>query len=183
MMTKKGKIESGALIVLAVTAAGIWYRYDFQPAGSARVSSGVVSYKPIGVESLGLHTDRRVAARGTEYKTTGRNIFLAQAPPAASTVAQQREEEKRDYRVREPIDPPAELPGNLKYFGYGTVPVGSGRRAFLTDGDEVYVVAEGDTLLGRYKILRISNANLEFEEISTHRRGSKTLEEQQGPSV
>ena len=54
-----------------------------------------------------------------------------------------------DTRLRSPPPPPPPppdptLPPNMKFFGYGTVPNGTARRAFLTDGDEVYIVAEGD---------------------------------------
>jgi hypothetical protein len=79
-----------------------------------------------------------------------------------------------------PVQTEAKLPPNLKYFGYGTVPEGSPRRAFFTDGDDVYVVTEGDTLLGRYRILRVGNASLEFQEISSGLHGSTPLEEQAG---
>jgi hypothetical protein len=65
----------------------------------------------------------------------------------------------------------------VKFFGYGTVPNGTARRAFLTDGDEVYVVAEGDTLLARFRILKIGNATIDFEEISSGRQGRANLED------
>jgi GTPase len=70
----------------------------------------------------------------------------------------------------------------MKFYGYGTVPDGTARRAFLTDGDEVYIVAEGDTLLGRFRILKIGNATIEFEEISSGRQGKSNLEEP-GPNT
>jgi len=75
------------------------------------------------------------------------------------------------------------LPANVKFYGFGTVPNGTSRRAFLTDGEEVYVVAEGEIFLKRFRILRIGNANLEFEELSSGRTGTAPLvEEQGGPS-
>jgi GTPase len=63
----------------------------------------------------------------------------------------------------------------MKFFGYGTVPNGTSKRAFLSDGEEVYIVAEGDTLLGRFRIVKINNGNLEFEEISSGRRASVAM--------
>ena len=69
----------------------------------------------------------------------------------------------------------------MKFFGYGTVPNGTSKRAFLSDGEEPFVVAEGDTLLGRFRILKINNASLEFEEISSGRRNSIPLDEQASP--
>ncbi len=77
--------------------------------------------------------------------------------------------------------PPPSLPANMKFFGYGTVPNGTSKRAFLSDGEEVYIVGEGDTLLGRFRILRIGNASLEFEEMGSGRRNSASLAEQAAP--
>jgi hypothetical protein len=71
----------------------------------------------------------------------------------------------------------------MKFFGYGTVPNGTSKRAFLSDGEQVYIVGEGDTLLGRFRILRIGNASLEFEEVGSGRRNSASLEEQAAPPV
>jgi hypothetical protein len=69
----------------------------------------------------------------------------------------------------------------VKFFGYGTVPNGSGRRAFFTDGEDIYIVAEGELLLNRFRILKIGNANLEYEEVSSGLRGTANLEEQGAP--
>jgi len=69
----------------------------------------------------------------------------------------------------------------VKFFGFGTVPNGTSRRAFLTDGENVYVVAEGEILLNRFRILKIGNANLEYEEVSSGLRGTAILEEQGAP--
>jgi hypothetical protein len=56
------------------------------------------------------------------------------------------------------------------------------RRAFLSDGVVVFIVAEVETVLGRYRILRITNTGLDFEEISSGRRASAPLEEEQPTS-
>src|SRR5215472_6687777 len=64
----------------------------------------------------------------------------------------------------------------LKYYGFGQEP-GAGRRAFLADGDAVYIVAEGDVVLGRYRIIKINNRSLEFEEIGSGRHGTARLED------
>src|SRR5256885_9729290 len=47
-----------------------------------------------------------------------------------------------------------------KFFGFGTVPYGSARRAFFTDGEEVYVVAEGELLLKDRKSTRLNSSHL-----------------------
>ena len=83
--------------------------------------------------------------------------------------------------VTEPTPPPPPVwPGNVAFFGYGTVPNGTARRAFLTVDGEVQVVAEGDTLLGRYRIVQINTASLEFEDISTGLRSTKALDADKG---
>ena len=70
------------------------------------------------------------------------------------------------------------LPGNVKFFGYGTIPNGTAKRAFLSDGDNIYIVGEGDTLLGKYRVMKIGNANLDFEEIASGRHGTTRLSEE-----
>ena len=91
-------------------------------------------------------------------------------------------ESRRGLTGDEPPPPPLELPPNMKFYGYGTVPSGSSRRAFLTDGDEVYIVAEGDVFLGRYRITKIGNVTIEFEEVSSGRQGKTNLEDA-GPTT
>ena len=76
------------------------------------------------------------------------------------------------------IQPP-KLP--VSFFGYGTVPAGSARRAFLTDGYEVYILIEGETLFSRFRILRINDASLDFEDLATGRKSVAPLEEGLAP--
>jgi hypothetical protein len=74
------------------------------------------------------------------------------------------------------------LPPNFRFFGYGTVPNGTPRLAFLSDGDAVFVVAEGETFRGRFRILKIGNATIDFEEISSGRQGRASMEDA-GPTA
>jgi hypothetical protein len=179
----KQRKEIIVLAVLVVIAAFVWYFEQSKPAGTLGVALLTEEYKPLGVENPRLLTDEIDRARKTEYKGPIRNPFSMIAPPP--------EQAKQTPKVPVPIvpiDPPkptqASLPGNLKFFGYGTVPNGTARRAFFTNGEDVYIVAEGETLLGRYRILRVNNANLEFEEIPSGLRGTTILEEQPtGPSA
>ena len=61
------------------------------------------------------------------------------------------------------------------------MPAGSARRAFFTDGEDVYIVSEGEVLLNRFRILKVNNTNLDYEEISSGLRGTANLEEQGAP--
>ena len=51
------------------------------------------------------------------------------------------------------------------------------RRAFFMEGENVYIVAVGEVLLGRYRLVQIGNSSVELEEISTGRRATLTMEE------
>ena len=115
-------------------------------------------------------------ARKTEYKSSGRNPFSpvqAPAPPVSDTG------EKHEVPGPQPPPPPPPLtlPSNVKFYGFGTVPIGTPRLAFFTDGEEVYAVAEGEVLMRRFRILRIGNAIVEFEEISSGRTSTAPLDE------
>lgn len=181
-MTKKAGIESAVLAVLLVVAGTIWYIYRHPGVGSTRVASLVVNYVPMGVENPQIHHDRVLDAKNTEYTSRGRNIFtreLPLPPPPPPPVRVPKPDDADFVPPVAPPPPPPQLP--LKFFGYGAVTGGSGRRAFLTDGDAVYIVAEGDTLLGHFRIVKINNRSLEFEEIGSGRRGSAALEDQGPP--
>ena len=175
------------LVVLLAIAGNIWYWFFFRqkpiaPSGTVAVAH---SYRLLSVENPAPHTDRREAARKTEYKSNGRNPFSPIAPAPTSQVPVQVVHRKEPAGPPiEPLPPPPEIPTNMHFFGYGTVPNGTSRRAFFTDGEDVYIVAEGEVFLNRFRILKVNNASLDFEEVSSGRHGTKALEEQPAsPSV
>ena len=176
------KTQIAVLVVLILVAALVWYFRPASPAVIADAAAFVQNYPPLAVDNPQLHWWKLEASRKAEYKTNGRNIFSSIGPLLPSPPPRQ-EPKPGDSNYVPPtpaLVPPPSLP--VKFFGYGAVPVGKARLAFFTDGDEVYIVGEGETLLGRYRITKIGNANLEFEEISTGRRGTAVLEEQ-GPAA
>jgi len=176
-MTQKRQMTVLAVLVLIMGA--VWY---FNRTTSATNSGNVATfqnYQLLAVENPQLHRDKMEAAQKTEYHSLGRNPFSEIAPP---------KDQPKENKIAQHIPPgppilpplpPPMLPGNMKYFGYGTIPNGTLRRAFLSDGDDVFIVGEGDTLLGRFRIIKINNSNLEFEEIATGRRNTVTLQEEQ----
>jgi hypothetical protein len=176
-MTQKKQIV--VLAALLMTAAIVWYFERQKPAAASSAVFVAQNYQLLSVENPQLHKDKLDAARKTEYKSTGRNIFSAIAPPPVSKGPEKVIVASRPVGPQpEPPPPPPSLPANMKFFGYGTVPNGTARRAFFTDGEDVYIVAEGDLLLNRFRILKVGNASLEFEEISSGRHGSAILEDQ-----
>jgi hypothetical protein len=167
------------LIVLVVIAALVVY-FDTRGPSLKNSASSIEkqTYTPLPVENPELQRWKQEASRRTEYKSSGRDLFsISLPPPPAPTPAPQPD--PGPVVAAEP--PPPTLPGNMKFFGYGTIPNGTAKRAFLSDGEGVDIVGEGDTLLGRFRIIRIGNARLEFEEIASGRRNFVTLDETAAP--
>jgi hypothetical protein len=174
----KEKNQIIALVGLVLVGALVWFWNSRQNPAAAGASTIAASYTPMTVENPAIQSWKIAKVQKTEYKSTGRNPFSAVAPLPAVKVLQPGDPH---YVAPAPVPPPPlELPA--KFYGYGTVPDGTARRAFLTDGEEVYIVAEGDTFLGRFRILKIGNAIIEFEEISSGRQGKSNLEEA-GPNT
>jgi hypothetical protein len=174
------KTKGAWLAGLLVVAAIVWY-FESKNRSIAPNASLVLdrSYTPLAVENPELQRARLEASRKTEYKTNGRDLFTGIALPPPEPPKSDQPATPVGPVIPPPPPPPA-LPANMRFFGYGTIPNGTARRAFLSDGDEVYIVGEGDTLLGKYRVVKIGNGNLDFEEIATGRRGSTTLSEDQG---
>jgi hypothetical protein len=176
-MTQKNQMIVLAVLVLIMGV--VWYFNHTTSATNPENVATFQNYQLLAVENPQLHRDKMEAAQKTEYHSLGRNPFSEIAP-----AKEQPKETKVAQHVPQgppilPPPPPPMLPGNMKFFGYGTIPNGTLRRAFLSDGDEVYIVGEGDTLLGRFRIVKINNANLEFEEIATGRHNTVTMQEDQ----
>ncbi|HEY8714357.1 MAG TPA: hypothetical protein VIM00_03205 [Candidatus Acidoferrum sp.] len=171
----KQKNQFILLAVLVVLMSLVWYFNRTKPAVVAGNSAAFQNVQLLAVENPQLHRDKMEAAQKTEYRSAGRNPFSEIAPPPQQQPGKKIEARLKYGPEQPPPPPPPALPGNMKFFGYGTVPNGTSKRAFLSDGEEVYIVAEGDTLLGRFRIVKINNGNLEFEEISSGRRASVAM--------
>lgn len=175
----KQKQQIGILLVLVLIAAIVWlWNFHNKPvtvdAGPSMKEDQIVQ-----VDNPQIRIDLIERTRKTEYKSSGRNPFSPiQAP--VQRVAPQTKPHPFVGPVDQPPPPPPPPPTlPLKFYGYGS---GGPRRAFLQDpnGDAIYVVGEGEVVLKRYRILRIGNASLEFEEISSGRIGTAPLVEEQG---
>jgi hypothetical protein len=182
-MNQKNQIV--LLVVLLVILALVWYFYfQSKPIVSAGTSVFSDTYTPIAVDNPEPQTGLLKEVQKAEYTKTLRNIFVATPPPPIVEV-RHNDPAKSQLPIGPVVPPPlppAQLPPTMKFFGYGTVPSSTSRRAFLSDGDDVYIVGEGETLLGRFRILKIGNDRLDFEDTTTSQHGSTALE-QQGPSA
>ena len=168
------------LAVLLLIAGFIWFLYfnNSKPVVTADARPAAQIYKPIGVDNPQLHKDGVEKARKTEYKSNGRNIFTVELPPKPQPKIPVPEPKVPDVPPAPIIQVVAPLPA--KFFGFGTIPNGTAKVAFLSGGEgDIYVLKEGELLLNRFRILRIGNTNLEYEEVSTGLRGTAPLVEEQ----
>jgi hypothetical protein len=72
---------------------------------------------------------------------------------------------------------PAPLVVPASFYGFVTDAQTGMRRAFFMEGENVYIIAVGEMLLGRYRLIQIGNSSVELEETSTGRRATLTMEE------
>jgi hypothetical protein len=179
MARTKQQKEVMALAALLVIAVFVWYFYFGKSKTTAGVLSPSGNYVPINVEDYGAVFEPLKNAQSTEYKSSGRNIFIAgPPPPSPASVAAEKAVPKRTRLPIGPMPPPEPPPPQLsmKFFGYGTLPSNGPRCAFLLDGEEVHIVSEGDTILNHIRITHIGNDSIEYEDINTGKKNSSALE-------
>lgn len=163
---------------LLLAAALVWYfQFAKQPVASG-FSLDNKTYTPINAQDFGGVLDRLDKAQSTEYKTTGRNIFVMGALP---TPVNSEEPKAAVKPARQPVGPQLPPPPpkpvlTWKFFGYGNLPSNGPRQAFLLDGEDVRIVSEGETVQNSIRILHISNESIEYEDVNTHQRNSNPLE-------
>ena len=112
-----------------------------------------------------LRYDWLKATEDTKYEGNGRNIFLAQAeiPQPIAPVTPDR-----DTNTGTPPPPPPP-PINLKFFGFASK-AGEPKKVFLSEGEDIFVAAEGDVVNRHYKILKIAPASVEIEDVLNNNR-------------
>jgi hypothetical protein len=186
MARNKERTEVYVLGGLLVVAALVWYfAFAKNPATSSGFSVATGSYTPINAQDFGVVLGKLKSATMTEYKTSGRNIFVAMAVPLTQGPTGSAASQKPKIVNQGPQLPPPPPPAQLawKFFGYGNLPSGGPRQAFLLDGEEVRIVGEGETVLNHIRIVRIGNDRIEFEDTNTHQTGSNQLEATPGPAA
>ena len=177
MALGKQQKELIALAALVVIAASIWYWHLGRAvAPNSGLSAG--TYSPISAQDYNVIINGLAKAQGTEYKSAGRNIFVMGALPAEPGKAGPVKPPFVVYNQPAPPAPPPPPQLPMIFFGYGMLPAGGARQAFLKEeqGDEVHIVSEGDVLLNHIRILHIGNDRIEFEDTNTGLKNSKNLE-------
>ena len=178
MAATRQQKELIALAALVVVAASVWYLHVGKSAATGTGLSAS-NYSEIKAQNYKVIIKGLAKAQGTEYKSAGRNIFVMGA--LRVDPVRQAEVKPRFTVYNQPQPPapppPPELP--WVFFGYGTLPAGGARQAFLRENQEdaqVHIVSEGDVVLNHIRILHIGNEKIEFEDTETGLKNSKPLE-------
>ncbi|MFQ5817369.1 MAG: hypothetical protein ACE5H2_05345 [Terriglobia bacterium] len=169
-MKEKGKFV--VLFVLLAVLVGLNVRW-----GRGTPSLAVSGKGPAAVEEAGqipdVHLRVDLLAKAQSRVKVGRNIFEYRvravptpAAPAAAPVAASSAPPRRDT-------PPAPL----RFYGFAEDSQSGQKRVFLTDGEEIFIAVEGETLLRRYRVRRVRATSIELEDLVEERQWVVPLEQ------
>jgi hypothetical protein len=113
-----------------------------------------------------LRLDLLAASEQTQYQGNGRNIFVSQAevvipPPRAPGHTDVQNSQAQVYRPPSQMPPP---PIPLQFYGFANQ-AGEPKKIFLKKGEDVWVAEEGEIVDRRYKVIRISPASVEIQDV------------------
>lgn len=165
----------GLLLVVLAVSGYFFYRNVSPTVGAAPQANLDTRFAPLNVDNPALRMDILQRFLALEYKGGHRNIFSATPPPPPAPPPSQH-----PVQVAVPTNPgPPPLTVDAKYFGYVSDFGGSHRRAFFAtaNNEDVIIASEGDTLLGRFRVVRLTSTTADVEEVATGRIATLTLEE------
>jgi hypothetical protein len=160
--------------LLVILAAALYFRNRADVPGLSGVFAADTKFEPLEIQEPQLHTDQLQKLQKSEYAGSRRNIFVA-APPPAPAAQKRAANSPRPFVGPVPPPPPPPLQIPAQFFGYAAQPHTGKRVAFLTSGEDVFIVAEGDSFLNRFRLVHIGNDSADFEEISTGRHATLAL--------
>lgn len=173
-MSRRAQIY--VLVALGVTLAAVLYNSmrSAEP-GSSGVFAENTTFHPLDVQEPRLHIDRLESLRKLQNPGPHRNIFSAGPPQVPGVPGQKPVKPPEPFVGPKPPPPPPPLQVPAEFFGYATRAPSGKRVAFFTSGDDVLVIAEGDTFLGRFRLVHIGNDTADVEELGTGRRTTVTM--------
>ena len=148
---------------------------------SRRTSSpsrdGTLSQQQLAALDPTLRVDLLERSKHVKYAGESRNIFQFYTPPPPSAPATAPLIESPVPARPSPSAPQA-LSIPLKFYGVASRPGTSHKKAFLTDGEEIFIGVEGDMIAKRYKIIQIRVNSIEMEDSQDSRRQQLPLIEE-----
>jgi hypothetical protein len=156
---------------------------EFRPALTDKKAEG---RRDLATIDPTLRLDLFAKVQAVEIAGGARNVFqFAPAPPPPVTAAPPKptgpeptvyvaQGPRQPAPPAPPPPPPPPPPITLKFYGFTSQENGK-RTAYLLDGEEIYIAAEGDTLKRRYKIVRILPTSILIEDLDAKRQQSVPL--------
>lgn len=168
------RLEIYLLIGLLAVAAFIFLRSRSDGPGlDGGVLASDTKFTPLDVQEPDLRLDLLAKIHKSEYTGMHRDIFSAAPMPRPSPVPVNPLSDNPGPRLPPP-PPPVQVPA--QFFGYASRDGGTKRVAFFLNGEDVIVVAEGDTFLGNYRLVHIGNDSADVQEVSSGRHAKVMLE-------
>jgi hypothetical protein len=173
------RIKFIVLAVLLVVLAGTVFNFYRTSSSSTETAPPPVSldarFTPLGVDNPALRLDILKRFLALEYNGVHRSIFSETLPPPPAPPPPKQQANV----IPGPPPGPPPLTVDAKYFGYVSDFGGSHRRAFFAtpNNDDVIIAGEGDTFMGRFRVVRLTSTTADVEEVSSGRRATLTLEE------
>jgi hypothetical protein len=177
-MTRRTQWIVLGVLLAALAPIAYFFFQGFMPAGGApRQAALTARFTPLNVDNPALRMDILKRFLALQYQGVHRNIFSATLPPPPAPA------HPKQPLIATPIVPelppaPPPLTVSAKYFGYVSDPVGSHRRAFFasSNGEDIMIAGEGDTIMGQFRVIRLTSAAADLEEVSSGRRATLNLE-------
>jgi len=176
-MSSRTKIIVEVVLLVVLAGSGVYY-YRAQNSSEPEAAPAVsldARFTPLNVDNPALRLDILKRFLELEYKGVHRSIFSATLPPPPVPPA------SKQPVIVAPVAPsgPPPLTVDAKYFGYVSDLGGNHRRAFFAtaNNEDVVIASEGDTFLGRFRIVRLTATSADVEEVSSGRRTTLALEE------
>ena len=147
------------------------------------------SFNPVEADPT-LRTDLLEAVRAVTFDDVDRNIFEftsrrpVETPPSEAEIARAtalQQAAEREAAAPEPVAPPTpQQPRaprlNWRYYGFANADEDGEKRAFLLDGTDVLIGAEGDVFKNRYKIVRIGLTQIVIQDMQFNSEQELALE-------
>jgi len=173
-MSRRNELIVLAVLVLVLVVSVFYF---LRPSPTPNVPVAVEDrFTPLNVDNPALRLDILRRFLALEYKGAHRSIFSATLPPPPTPPPSANPPVIAQAAV--PSGPPP-LTVDAKYFGYVSDLAGSHRRAFFatSNNEDVFIASEGDTLMGRFRVIRLTSTAADVEEVSSGRRATLVLEE------
>ena len=120
-------------------------------------------------------------SREVKYQGSSRNIFQIYTPPPPPAPPTPPPANPATAGPTTPPPPPPPPPAPsipLKFYGVAAPPGSVHKKAFLTDGEEIFIAQEGEVIAKFYKIVRIGVNTIELEDSRSKQKQSLPLQEE-----